>query len=156
MSLNCLIEWLIHIVGDGTESAAKTGNLFMRIQRIGVKGVAQSERPGKLLSHFPGVLGVEIQVEEAEWLVCRQWKSLGCRRCYSIDELRQCRVGHGRNCALTEIVVIQTKDSGVRAKPKFVGAMAPSEVVIDEEARRSPALNPGVVEPSNRSERGIR
>ena len=65
------------------------------------------------------------------------------------------RVGHGGNCALSEIIVVQAKDSGIRAKPQFVSAMAPGEVVVDEEARGSPALNPGVVEPSNRSERRI-
>src|SRR5579864_2701378 len=66
-----------------------------------------------------------------------------------MDELRQRRISHGWNCALPEVIVIQTKDSGIRAKPEFVSAMAPSKVVIDEEARSSPALHPCVVEASN-------
>jgi hypothetical protein len=51
-----------------------------------------------------------------------------------------------------KIIVIQTKDSGVRAKPQFVSDPAASEIIIDEEARGSPALYPRVVKPSNRSE----
>src|ERR1700680_142934 len=140
---------------DGTERAGSTGDLFMWIQWIGGECVAPTECPGKRPSHSPGVLGIEIEIEEAEWFVRCQWKSLGCGGCDSIDELLQCRVRHGRNCALSEIIVIQTKDAGVRAKPQFVSAPAPSEIVIDEEARGSPALYPSVVEPSNRSERRI-
>ena len=115
-----------------------------------------TECPGQLPSHFPGVLGIEIEIEEVEWFVRRQGKSLGCSGRHSIDELRQRRVGHGGNCALAEVVVVQAKDSSIRAKPEFVGAMAPSEVVIDEDTRGSPALHPGVVESSNRGERRIR
>src|SRR5260370_42309837 len=99
---------------DGIERAPKTGDLLMWIQWIGVECVAQTECPRQLPSHSPRVLGIEIEIEEAEWFVRRRWKSLGCGRRDSIDELRQCRVCHGRNCALTEIIVIQTQDSGVR------------------------------------------
>src|ERR1700692_2281600 len=134
---------------DGIERTAKTGDLILW---MGVERVAHTKCPGKRPSHFPGVLGIEIEIEEAEWFVSRQWKSLGCGGRHAIDELRQRRVHHARNCALSEIIVIQTKDSGVRAKPQFVSAPAPSEIVIDEEARGSPALYPSVVEPSNRSE----
>src|ERR1700676_22131 len=127
----------------------------MWIQWIGIESVAQSECPGQFPSHSPGVLGIEIKIEEAEWFVRCQRESLGCGRRHSVDELRQGRVRHRRNCALPEIIVIETKDSSVRAKPQFVSAPAPSEIVINEEARGSPALYPSVVEPSNRSERRI-
>src|ERR1035437_5917886 len=120
---------------DGIERAPETGDLFMWIQWIGVECVAHTKCPGKRPSHSPGVLGIEIEIEEAEWFVRCQWKNLGCGRRYPVDELRQCRVGHGWDCALSEVIVIQTKDSGVRAEPQFMGAMTPSEVVIDEEAR---------------------
>ena len=46
MSLDGLIQRLIDIMRDGTEGTAKTGDLIMRIQRIGIKCVAQTERPG--------------------------------------------------------------------------------------------------------------
>src|SRR5712692_9526368 len=137
---------------DRAERAAKTGNLAVWVQWIGIESVAQTECPGKLPTHFPGVLGIEIEVEETEWFVCRQWKSLGCCGCHSIDELQQRRVHHRRNCALFEVIVVQTKDSGVRAKSQFVGATAPGEVVVNEEARSSPAFYPSVVESANRSE----
>ncbi len=137
---------------DGTERAAKTRNLIMWIQRVGVECIAQAKGPGQRPGYFPGVLGVEIEIEEAEWLICCQRKSPGCGRRHSIDELRQRRVSHGRNCALTEVIVIQAKDSGVRSKPEFVSAMAPGEVIVDEEARSSPALNPGIVESADGSE----
>src|SRR5258708_35419640 len=141
---------------DGIERSAKTGDLFMRIQWIGVEGVAHTKCPGKLPSHFPGVLSIEIEIEEVEGLICRQWKCLGRGGGHSIDELRQRRVRHSRNCALSEVIVVQTKDSVVRSKPQFVNGMAPSKVVVNEKARGSPALHPGIVEPSNRTERRIR
>src|ERR1700724_2685187 len=62
MSLDGSIQRLSDIMGDGTERAAKTSDLLMPIQRIGVEGVAQAERPGQRASHFPGVLRVEIEI----------------------------------------------------------------------------------------------
>jgi hypothetical protein len=120
---------------DGIEGSGKTGDLFMGIQWIGVESVAHTECPSKLPSHFPGVLSIEVEIEEVEGLICRQWKCLGRGGCHSIDELRQRRVRHSRNCALSEVIVVQTKDSGVRAKPQFMGAVAPSEVVVNEKER---------------------
>src|ERR1700693_5587960 len=127
----------------------------MWIQWIGVACVSQAECPGKLPNHSPGVLGIEIEIEEPEGFVCRQWESLGCGRCHPVDELRQRRVGHGRNCALSEVIIIQAKYPRVRTESQFVSATAPGEVVIDEETRSSPALNPGVVESADLGERRI-
>ncbi len=152
MGLDGGVQRLIHIVRDGIERAAKARDLIVRIERIGIERVAHAESPGQLRGHLPGVLRVEIEIEEVEWLVGRQGKSLRRRGCHSIDKLRQRRVGHRRNRAFAEIVVIQAEDSGVRAKPKFVSAMAPGEIVVDEEPRGAPALHPGVVEPSERGE----
>src|SRR5271167_1390014 len=134
---------------DGTEGTAKTAYLLMRIQWIGVEGVAQAERPGQFASYFPGVLRVDIEIEEVEGLICARRESLRRGVRHSIDELRQGRVAHGGNCAFSEVIVVQAEDTGIRSKPKFVSAMAPSEVVIDEEPGCTPALHPGVVQPSD-------
>ena len=155
MSLDGLVQRLIDIMRDGTEGAAKTGDLIMRIQRIGIEGVAQTERPGQCASHFPGVLRVDIEIEKVEGLV---WVRRECLRRgvrYSIDELLQVRVGHGWNRAFPEVVVVQAEDTGIGSEPQFVSAAAPGEVVVDEKAGCAPALNPSVVKPSDGRE-GVR
>ncbi len=155
MSLNGLIQRLIDIMRDGTERAAKTGDLIMRIQRIGVEGVAQTERPGQFASHFPGVLRVDIEIEKVEGLICVRRERLRRGVRYSVDELLQIRVGHRGNRAFSEVVVVQAEDTGIGSEPQFMSAMTPGEVVVDEKAGCAPALNPGVVEPSHGRE-GIR
>ncbi len=154
MSLDRGVQRLI-AMRDGTERAAKTGDLVMRIQRIGVEGVAKTEGPGQRASHFPGVLRVEIEIEKVEGLigVRRERLRRGVRD--SIDELRQVRVGHGGNCAFSEIVVVQAEDTGIGSEPQFVSAKAPSKVVIDEEPGCASALDPSVVQPSD-GRKGIR
>jgi hypothetical protein len=69
MSLNNGVQRLIGIMRDGIESAAKAGDLIVRIQRIGVEGIAQAERLGQFASHLPGVLRVDIEIEKVEGLV---------------------------------------------------------------------------------------
>ena len=155
MSLNGGVQRLIDIMRDGTEGAAKTGDLIMRIQRIGVEGVAQTERPGQCASHFPGVLRVDIEIEKVEGLICVRRERLRRGVRYSIDKLLQVRVGHGGNRAFSEVVVVQAEDTGIGSEPQFVSATAPGEVVVDEKAGCAPALNPGVVQPSDGRE-GIR
>ena len=155
MSLNGCVQRLIDIMRDGTERAAKTGDLIMRIQRIGVEGVAQAERPGQCASHFPGVLRVEIEIEKVEGLICVRRERLRRGVRHSIDKLLQVRVGHGGNRAFPEVVVIQAEDAGIGSEPQFVSAAAPGEVVIDEKPGGAPALNPGVVQPSDGRE-GVR
>src|ERR1035437_1775544 len=117
MSLDGGIQRLIDVMRNGTERAAKAGDLIMRIQRIGVEGIAQTERPGQGTSHFPGVLRVDIEIEKVERFICTRRESLRRGVRYSIDELQQRRVGHGGNRAFSEVVVVQAEDSGVRAKP---------------------------------------
>src|ERR1700677_559283 len=68
MSLNNGVQGVI-VIGNRIERAAKTCDLIMRIQRIGVEGVAQAKRPSQSASHFPGVLRVEIEIEKVEGLV---------------------------------------------------------------------------------------
>ena len=58
MSLNRGVQGLIDIMRNGIERAAETGDLIVRIQGIGVEGVAHAECPGQFASHFPGVLRV--------------------------------------------------------------------------------------------------
>src|SRR5260370_824944 len=53
-------QGLIHIMGDGSEGAAQTSDLLMRIQRIGVQGVSYSEGPSQLPGHFPCVLHIKV------------------------------------------------------------------------------------------------
>ena len=61
-SLNRGVQRLIDVVGDGSEGAVKTGNLVMRIVWIGVEGIAQTEVPGELGGHSPGILRIEIEI----------------------------------------------------------------------------------------------
>src|ERR1700686_5252865 len=68
MSLNNGVQRLI-VMGNGTEGAAKTADLIMRIQGIGVEGVAHTERPSQSASHLPAVLRVDIEIEKVEGLV---------------------------------------------------------------------------------------
>src|ERR1700691_1580592 len=155
MSLNRGVQWLIDIMRDGTERAVKTGDLIMRIQRIGVEGVAQAERPGQFASHFPGVLRIEIEIEKAEGLVGVRRERLRRGIRYSMDKLLQVRIGHRGNRAFPEVIVIQAQNAGVRAKSEFVSAMAASEVVVDEKPRGAPALDPAVIKSSDGRE-GVR
>src|SRR5271167_3054409 len=154
MSLNNGVQRLI-VMRDGTEGASKTGDLIMRIQWIGVEGVAHTECPGQCASHLPGVLRVNIEIEKVEGFIGARRESLvrGVRD--SIDELQQVCVGDRWDRTLAEIVVIQAEDSGVCSKPQFVCAMAPGQIVIDEEPGCAPAMHPCVVKPSNGRE-GIR
>src|SRR5208337_591598 len=149
MGLDGLVQRLTDI---GTEGASETGNLTMRIQRIGVEGVAQTERPGQCASHFPGVLRVEIEIEKVEGLICVGGESRRRGVRYSIDKLLQGRVGHSGNRAFSEIIVVEAEDAGVGSEPQFVTATAPGKIVIDEKPGCAPALNPGVVKPSHGSE----
>src|ERR1035441_387828 len=86
MSLNRCVQRLIGNVHDGTERTAKTGNLIMRIQRIGVEGVAQAERPRQFASHFPCVLRVDIEIEKVEGLIRIRRETLRCGVRYSRSE----------------------------------------------------------------------
>ena len=149
MSLDGRIQRLIDIMRDGTERAAKTGDLIMRVQRIGVEGVAQAERPGQCASHFPGVLRVDIEIEKVERLICVRRERLRRGVRDSIDKLLQVRVGHGGNRAFSEVIVVQAEDAGIGSKPQLVSAAAPGKIVVDEKARGAPALNPGIVQPSD-------
>ena len=67
--LNGGVQWLIHIMRDGIERAAQTGDMLMRIQWIGIQCVSYPEGPGEFLGHLPSVLCVEIEIEKVERLV---------------------------------------------------------------------------------------
>src|ERR1700683_3963276 len=125
----------------------------MRIQRIGVEGVAWTERPSHFASHFSGVLHVEIEIEKVKRLVGVRRERLRGGVSYSRDKLLQIRVGHRGDRAFPEVVVVQAEDAGIGSKSQFVSAMAPGEIVVDEKAGGAPALNPGVVKSSDGSER---
>jgi hypothetical protein len=75
---------------------------------------------------------------------------------HSINELRQRGVGHRRDRTLAEVIIIQAKDAGIGSKAEFVCAVGPSEIVVDKETGGAPSLDPGVVQSSDRGERGIR
>ncbi len=154
--LNGGVQRLIHIVRDGIERAAQASNLLMRIERIGIERVSNAEGPRQLLGHFPCVLRIQIEIQEVERFVCRRGESFCRRGCDSINVLRQGGVGHRRDRALSEVIVVQPKNSGIGSKAQFVRAMAPGEIVVDKEPGGAPSLNPGVVESSERRERGIR
>src|SRR5271155_4333446 len=139
MSLNSGVQRLIDIMRDGTERAAKTSDLIMRIQRIGVEGVAQAERPGQFASYFPGVLRIDIEIEKVERLISVRRERLRRGVRHSINKLLQVRVGHGRNRTFSEVIIVQSEDSRICAKPEFVSTMIPGEIVVDEKPRRAPA-----------------
>ena len=120
VSLDGGIQRLIDIMRDRVEGAAKTRHTVVRIQGIGIQRVPNTERPGQLGSHFPRVLRVEVEIEEVERLVGGQGESFRRGRGHSVNELRQGRVGHRRNRAFAEVIVIQAENSSVGAKPEFV------------------------------------
>ena len=147
--LNRCIQRLIHVVRDGCEGSAQPGDLLMWVQRIGVEGIAHAEGPRQLARQLPSVLRVEVKVEEVERLVggCRE--SFRRCRCDSVNILWQRCVSNSRDRALAEVVVIEAEDSRIGSEAKLVRAVAPSQVVIDEEARGAPSLNPGIVQSSD-------
>ena len=67
--LNGGVQGLIHIMRDGIERAAQTGDMLMRIQWVGIQRISYPEGPGQLLGHLPSVLCVEIEIEKVERLV---------------------------------------------------------------------------------------
>src|SRR5271157_888236 len=120
MSLNRGVQRLIDIMRDGTERAAKTGDLLMRIEWIGVQCIAHTERPSQAASHFPGVLRVDIEIEKVEGLISVRRKCLRGGVRYSRDKLLQVRLGHRGDRACPEVVVVQAKDTDIGSKPQFV------------------------------------
>src|SRR5208282_72540 len=115
------------------ERPMQTCDLVMGVQGVGVVRVAYPKCPGQRRRNSPRVLSIEIQIEEIERLVGGRRKCLRSRGCHAVDELRQRRVGDRWDRTLPEIVIVQPKDSGVRAKPQLVSGMAPGEIVIDKE-----------------------
>ena len=147
---NHLAQRLIHIVGNGIERPGEARHGVMRIQRIRIVGIADAERPGQRARQLPGVLRIKVQIQEIVWLRIGQRKGFRSRRRNSVDELRQGRVGHQRDRAFTEIIIVQAEDPAVGSEAEFVRAYGPGEIVVDEEARGAPSLNPRIVEPSER------
>src|SRR5437588_418530 len=129
---------------------------MVRIEWIGIVCCPDAEGPCQPGRHFPGVLRVEIQIQEIVWLRVRERKCLRCGRSHAIDELRQSRVRHKGNDPLTEVIIIQPKDASIRSKTELMPAVRPGEVVINEEARRTPPLHPRVVQAADRSKRRVR
>src|SRR5208283_200245 len=146
---------MVDIMRNGIERAVETRNLVMRVQWVGVIRIAQAKRPGQRRRDSPGVLNIEIQIEEIKRFVGRRRECLRCRGCHAVYELWQRRIGDRWDRTLPEIVIIQPKDSDVRAKSQFVSAVAPGKIVIDKESCGAPALNPSVVESSDGGERGV-
>jgi hypothetical protein len=89
MRLNDLVQRLIHIVGNGIERPGEARHGVMRIQRIGIVRIADAEGPGQRARHLPGVLRIEIQIEEVVRLRIGQREGFRSRRCDAVDELRQ-------------------------------------------------------------------
>ena len=134
MRLDDRVQRLIHVMRNRIEGAGEPRDFVMRTQRIRVERVANADRPRQRWLELPRILRVQIEIQEVERLVRGKRERLRCRRRDAVDELRQRRVRDGRNATLAEIVVIQAKYSGVRSKPDFVRAVAPGQIVVDEQA----------------------
>src|SRR5271155_4675789 len=130
---------------DGSKRTSQARNLVVRIERVGIKSIAQAKSPGQVLGDFPGVLRVQIEIQKIERLIRRLRKCLGGRGRYAINVLRQSRINDRRHAALAEIVIVQPQNSRVGAEAQLVRPMAPGQIVVDEKARSPPTLNPGVV-----------
>src|SRR5208282_2367762 len=124
----------------------------MRIQRIRVERVAQPESPGELGGDPPGVLRVDIEVQEAKRFVRGQRKRLRRGRSHSIDELGQRGIGYRGDASFAEIVIVQSENPGVRSEPQLVAPVAPGQVVVQKIARGASTLEPGVVQAPDGSE----
>src|ERR1700680_1958788 len=119
--------------------------MLMRIESIRVKSVPYPERPRQLPGHFPGVLRIQVEIQEVKGFVCRRGKSLCCRGCHSINVLCQSGVSHSWDGSLSEVIVIQPKNPSIGSKTQLVCPSAPGEVVIDKEPRGASSLDPSVV-----------
>ena len=153
MRLNQCIERLIGIVRKAVEGARQLRQCHMRIQRVGIVGGTHAESPGQFARELPGILRIQIDVEEVERLRIRNGKRSRRGRRDSVDELRQIGIGNRRRCPLAEVIVVEPENAGIRAEPKVMRARSPCEVVVDEKARGASALNPCVVLSAERAER---
>ena len=129
---------------------------MVRIDWVGIVGCANSECPGQCSGHLPGVLRIEVQVEEVVGLGIGQRERFRGGGCHSINELRQGRIVNQWNRPLSEVIVIQPEDPGVRPKPQFVRTDTPRQIVIDKESGGAPALHPSIVESADCRKRRIR
>src|SRR5258708_27572483 len=150
------VQRLIHIMRDRIERAAQTSDMLMRIYWIGVKSVPYPERPRQLPGHFPGVLRIQVEIQEVKGFVCRRGKSLCCRGCDSINELRQGGVSHSWDGSLAEVIVIQPKNPSIGSKTQLVCPSAPGEVVIDKEPGGASSLDPSGVKYPDTGKKSIR
>src|SRR6202049_680783 len=130
--------------------------MLMRIESIRVKSVPYPERPRQLPGQFPGVLRIQVEIQEVKGFVCRRGKSLCCRRCDSINVLRQGGVSHSWDGSLAEVIVIQPKNSSIGSKTQLVCPKAPGEVVVDKETGGASSLDPGIVKSPDTGKRRIR
>src|SRR6185312_161860 len=124
----------------------------MRVQRIGVVRRPNSESPSKASAYVPCVLRIKIDVGKTIRLRIRKRKGLRCRGSDTINKLRQMGVSNGGNRSLREIVVIQTKETGVGSETKFMRADMPRQVIVDKKTRGTAALYPRIVESAQRGE----
>ena len=142
-------------MGNGIERTGQPGHGLVRIGWIRVVRIANAEGPGQSWRHLPGVLRVEVQVQEIVRLRIGQRKGCRGRGRHAVDELGQGGVVHQGDHARAEIVIVQAENPAVRAKPELVRSHGPGQVVVDEEAGGAASLNPRIVQPAERGERGV-
>jgi len=128
----------------------------VRIYGVRIEGIPEADCPRHFRSHLPGILCVEVDIEEVERFILCYGKGLKCGGSHPINELRQVRISHGGNVPFAEVIIIQTKDADIRPKPQFVSAVRPGQIVIDEKAARAPSLHPRVIYPSDVREWRVR
>ena len=68
------VQRLIDVVRNRSERAGKPRDCIMRIQRIRIMSGADAECPGQFRRHFPGVLRIQIQIQEIVRLGVRERK----------------------------------------------------------------------------------
>ena len=103
--LNGGVQRLIYVMRYGSERPAKTSDLPMRIEWVGIERVSNSKSPSELLGHFPSVLRIHIEIQEVKGFVCKRRESFCCRGCDSLNVLLQGGVGYGGDRALTEVII---------------------------------------------------
>src|SRR3984957_5172811 len=128
MRLNHLVQWLIQIVRDRIERPVKARYGVMRIHRIRVVRIADAESPRKSMRHLPGVLRIEVQIEEVVRVRIDQRKGLRGCGCDAVNELRKGGVGHQRDHTLTEIIVVQVEDPAIGSETEYERPHHTSEI----------------------------
>src|SRR5262249_39623386 len=124
------VDGLVHVMVYRCKRAGEARDGPVRIQRVGIVGSANAQRPSEPRGELPGVLGVEIQIQEVVWLRIGEWKGFRRGGCHAMDRLRQGGVGDEGDGSDAEVVVVEAEDPRIDSEAEIVSADGPGKVVV--------------------------